>query len=132
MAQLINEAKRMQQLAGILKEAIGDDTALNFSNTKPNTPPGAKAGVSPASTINTSDEMRLKNALELSNMIKARLRDIGDNPTELDGFFKIVLDSTSVEEVSKAQIIAALNRALKEFDPEGTTITTSTAKAAKK
>jgi len=60
MAQLINEAKRFQKLAGILKESPNmnmSNIALDYSNTKPNTPPGATAGETP----NKLNEFKYKN-----------------------------------------------------------------------
>ena len=50
MAQLINEAKRFQQLAGIkeISDPKFDDIALAYSNTSPNTPPGSTPGSAPS------------------------------------------------------------------------------------
>ena len=53
MAQLINEAKRFQKLAGIVTESSNmnfDKIALDHSNTTPNTPPGATPGTTPNKT----------------------------------------------------------------------------------
>ena len=49
--KLINEARRMQQLAGMLNESPNtafDNIALDYSNTAPNTPPGATPGATPS------------------------------------------------------------------------------------
>lgn len=128
MKTQINEAKRMQQLAGILKEAPNKDitnTAMSFSNTSPNTSPGATAGKSPSnSTVNTADEKRLRDAIEINNLMISRLEAIGDNVGELDGFFKTILDFTSINNVSKSAIISSLVKALKELSPKLSTITT--------
>lgn len=46
----LNEAKRMQRLAGILNESFNkgiEDIALAHSNSEPNTPPGATVGTIP-------------------------------------------------------------------------------------
>jgi hypothetical protein len=123
MKTQINETKRMQQLAGILKEAIGDDIALKFSNTKPNTPPGATPGISPTSTVNTSDEKKVDRVIDLVPSVIQALGKI-DGPLELDGLFKVIIGDTSLKNVPKSQIVAALNKALKELEPNGTTITT--------
>ncbi len=127
MKQLINEAKRFQQLANI-KEAPdqrANNIAMKYSNTAPNTSgaPGATAGI----TVNTADENRIQDTLENSPLFKSRLKDIS-NATELDGLFKVILSYTSIENLSKSNFITALNRALKELEPTSSTITTKKSK----
>lgn len=100
MKTQINEVKRMQHLAGI------------------------NEGDSDINTVNTPDEKRLKGAIEINTLMISRLNDIGDNVSELDGFFKTLLDFTSLNKVPKSTVVASLIKALKELSPESTTITT--------
>jgi hypothetical protein len=112
MAQLINEAKRMQQLAGIKKNN------LNEEETQQTAPQTAQTNI-----VNTSDEMLLQKAIESLPTLKARLNNI-NNVTELDGFFKILMSNTALNNQSKSSIIQSLTKALKDLEPESSSITT--------
>jgi len=108
MAHLIQEAKRFQQLAGVINEE---------ENKLPSNSKGA------TSTVNTPDETMLDKAIEINPSLIKRLQNIS-NPIELDGLFKIILSDTSLKEVPKSQIVNALVKALKEIEPTKTSITT--------
>ena len=100
MANLITEVERMKQLAGI--------------------PPAASQATK---TINTSDEKKLEDAIKQSSYIKSRLENIG-TIQELDGFFKTVLSFTSIDDISKTNLITALRKAMEDINPGSPTITT--------
>jgi hypothetical protein len=57
MTQLINEARRFQQLANIkeISDPKADDIALAYSNTSPNTPPGSTPGSAPSKMNEAQD-----------------------------------------------------------------------------
>ena len=73
--------------------------------------------------INTGDELGLEKILNQLPALLSRLEKF-DQIIELDGLFKSVLEKTSLEDVPKTTIIAALAKALKDISPASTTITT--------
>jgi hypothetical protein len=91
MAQLINEAKRFQKLAGIVTESPNmnfDKIALNHSNTAPNTPPGATAGEKPK----TSDVNNLKKLILANTSLLNRLQTVNNN-NEVIEFLTYILNT---------------------------------------
>jgi hypothetical protein len=89
MAQLINEAKRFQKLAGLINESPNmnfDKIALDYSNTSPNTPPGATAGNTPSpSAITTKIDQNLDKIQNLS-IVKQTAEKIMNDPKLLQQF----------------------------------------------
>jgi hypothetical protein len=72
---------------------------------------------------NTPDETNLGKAMEKAPNIIAKLKLI-NQPTELDGTFKLVLDYSELKNISKSTIIAALKRAMDELNPDSQTVNT--------
>jgi len=107
---LPEEIRRMQKLAGIVTE-INPPTPPNFPNSSLN------------NTINTGDETRLNNIVNKLPILITALNNI-NQPIELDGLFKIILTATSLEDTPKNIIIGALNKALRELEPNSQKITT--------
>jgi hypothetical protein len=82
MAQLINEAKRFQKLAGIVTESPNmnfDKIALDHSNTAPNTPPGATAGEKPIPTSKNEGMQYFHNGADMNQIINYNDSDITDD-----------------------------------------------------
>jgi hypothetical protein len=89
MAQLINEAKRLQKLAGILKEAPNmgmSNIALDYSNTSPNTPPGATPGTTPGKTNEDKYSSNDVSYSQLKTHGAVTIPDKELTETELDKF----------------------------------------------
>jgi hypothetical protein len=87
---LSEELHRMQQLAGLINEATNpDDIALKYSNTAPNTPPGAKAGTPPKGP-KTSDVTTLKNLISNNTTLINKLQTVNNNQEVID-FFTYIL-----------------------------------------
>lgn len=103
-----DDVKRMQKLAGIINEATLPPTTSTQSTD----------------VINKPDEKRLQSALKMNKILLSLLKNI--DSTELDGFFKTLLNLTSLEKTSKASIMAALGRALKDMNATSSDITTET------
>ena len=72
---------------------------------------------------NTPDETNVGKALNVAPNVVAKLKLI-NQPTELDGTFKLVLDYSELKDISKSTIVAALRRALEELEPDSQTINT--------
>jgi hypothetical protein len=74
-------------------------------------------------TTNTPDETNLGKAVGKSPNVVAKLSLI-NQPTELDGTFKLVLDYSELKNISKSTIMAALKRAMDELSPDSQTVNT--------
>ncbi len=74
-------------------------------------------------TINTPDETNLNKAIGNAPNVVAKLSFI-NQPTELDGAFKVALDFSELKNVSKSTVIAALKRAMDELSPDSQAINT--------
>jgi hypothetical protein len=74
-------------------------------------------------TTNTPDETNLDKAVGKSPNVVAKLSLI-NQPTELDGTFKLVLDYSELKNISKSTIMAALKRAMDELSPDSQTVNT--------
>jgi hypothetical protein len=72
---------------------------------------------------NTGDEATLEKIINQLPTLLSRLEKF-DQIIELDGLFKSVLEKTSLEDVPKTTIIAALAKALKDIAPASPTVTT--------
>lgn len=72
---------------------------------------------------NTPDETNFEKSLNAAPNVVAKLKLI-NQPTELDGTFKLVLDYSELKNISKTTIVAALRRALEELEPDSQTINT--------
>jgi hypothetical protein len=106
MPQLIQEAKRLQELAGIPTP----DADTNQEDT--------------------SDEKRLGRIIaNIPTLVNAL--EGNDNPMELDGLFREILKHTKLEELAKSVIIQKLKLVLDNVS-KGSTITTQAAAADKK
>lgn len=90
MKTQLNEIKRMQQLAGINEAADPkmQDIALEFSNTAPNTPPGATAGEKPK----TSDVTSLTKLITSNTSLLNRLKTVNNN-NEVIEFLTYILNT---------------------------------------
>ena len=89
---LSEELHRMQQLAGLINEATNfDDIALKYSNTAPNTPPGAKAGTPPKGP-KTSDVTTLKKLLSANTSLLNKLQTVNNN-NEVIEFLTYILNT---------------------------------------
>jgi hypothetical protein len=88
--QLSEELKRMQRLANINEAADQkmQDIALKFSNTAPNTPPGAKAGETPK----TSDVNNLTKLMTANTSLLNRLKTVNNN-NEVIEFLTYILNT---------------------------------------
>lgn len=133
MKTQINEVKRMQELAGIVKENrsptptadpflqrfTGPDAESfesEFSNDNPDS-------ISVNDPENTADEQRLRLAIEANPLIQARLANI-NMPSELDGFFKVLLSFTKLKNVSVPTVRDNFMRAINSLKGNNPTITT--------
>jgi hypothetical protein len=76
------------------------------------------------STINTSDEKALEKMLSQSPAILNRLKAI-EQINELDGFFKVIIQKTNLNKVSKQTIMNSLRTALTSIAPDSQTISTN-------
>lgn len=74
-------------------------------------------------TTNTPDETNLGKAIGKSPNVVAKLNLI-NQPTELDGTFKLIIDYSELKNISKSTIIAALKRAMDELSPDSQTVNT--------
>jgi len=72
---------------------------------------------------NTPDETNFEKAVSISPNVIAKLKLI-NQPTELDGLFKLILDYSELKNISKSAIIAALKRAMDELSPDSQAINT--------
>ena len=99
-----NNFTRMQQLAGLIVENEVKEAAPEMG--------------APAATLNnTPDEVMLGKAIEANTTLKSKLATIG-SPSELDGFFKILLSYTQLNAVSKSTIMSSLKKALDDMSAE--------------
>jgi len=75
---LSEEFRRMQKLAGIINESAdpkGQDIALNFSNTAPNTSPGAKAGKIPNNEAVEDISQEIQDLIDKNGKVQATPAD---------------------------------------------------------
>jgi hypothetical protein len=108
--QPLNESFiRMQKLAGIITESYDQkatDTALQFSNTKPNTPPGATSG-------------KDFNITTIINKIKPLVSQLAANDTTPE-FAELIKDlinliqTTNKKSLTDNEIIAALTKIISD------------------
>jgi hypothetical protein len=107
MSQLIQEAKRLQELAGI--------------STNNKSIPAADTNQE-----DTSDEKRLGRIVASISTLIAALGGI-DNPMELDGLFREILKHTKLKEIPKTVVMQKLKATLDQTAPNSSTITTKSA-----
>ena len=104
---------KMQKLAGVItesqySEAI-DDIAMNFSNTAPNTPPGATAGTPPK-----KEDTNVKTIMTRLKPLVAQLR-ANDTTNEFFDLLKSMIDliqSINKDALSDTEVVMGLNNLL--------------------
>ena len=104
---------KMQKLAGVITEAqyseAIDDMAMNFSNTAPNTPPGATAGTPPK-----KEDTNVKTIMTRLKPLVAQLR-ANDTTNEFVDLLKAMIDliqSINKDALSDTEVVMGLNNVL--------------------
>lgn len=81
----------------------------------------------PVSIKNTGDEQNLQKAVDKNPMVKQYLGKIGST-NELDGALETIISQFGLQNMPKANIIAALKTALNDIAPKDNNVTTGAEK----
>jgi hypothetical protein len=115
MKQILSEEfRRMQKLAGLITESSDpkfDQIALDYSNTAPNTPPGATAGTTP-SKINEANPTLDQN--KLKSLILA-IKQFGGSRSDKRDFSEIAKLLVNNELAKAAEMITLLDTSPNEL-----------------